>query len=223
MNNMIENRTRAIISIHDYLTDEEFKPIPVPALIDYPNIYLKQLIECATYWTPNARLAVGSLIVGQPLKAQGASDVSFIYSEKMPLGDPDDEKQIPTVYVPLNLDGNSFLCVEILGAWGGTIADVNDPAEKAAERAKGRGINIDESWPILYGFVRQVASHGWYLNLNELNRQGVITNEGHRILLKAEGILKNQAVEALNAFEGRDVALKWNDLTEKNIPPSMGR
>lgn len=200
--------------IDNYLTDNEISPKPVLILINQPQIYFEQLVELAPHWEREERLAVGSMVAGQPLKAQGATDVQFVYADREPKDPGVDDS--PIYLKPLNDSDNAFLVLVIFGNWS---AEVNRPAREAAARAKGRGINVEETWPILYMTLRSIAEEGFFVSLNELCRRFNIGEEAKADLFELDRTMRKNIISTLREFEGlegfSDRELSPSDLREQ--------
>jgi hypothetical protein len=191
---------KAISNIIDFLFEYKIHPRVVPE-VTY-DAYLLQMVECSSFWSDETRLAVGSILVEQPLKAQGAYDVKFTVFSLGEIGSADEWVVRPTFVIDLNDFGDAVLFVEPLGDW--TMADVNSPAREAAERARGRGLKIEEQFVHLYAFVRGVASHGFGFSINnefKASANQYINIDDLRIF---EHRLVTKAVKALNDFEGNE-------------------
>lgn len=203
-----------IRQIHDYLTDNEVEPIPVFRLtFALPvSIYFEQIIICSKFWKSEARLAVGSIIVGQPLRAQGADDVNFIYASHVPLGKHGNE-ELPVYYRPIGEMQEEYIALEIHGPWHG--GDVNRPARSAQQRMARRELKLDDQFLHLYKFVREVASEGFGVSLNQIQQNEGIAPLALSDLHAAEHKLVSKAVDALNRFEGREEELSSSDRREQ--------
>lgn len=184
-------------NIDTWLTDNEVNPKPIMPLIDYPNHYWAQLINCAPHWEADERLTVASMLIGQPLKVQGAIDAVFYL--------PD--------YVPAEVIINWTSSIVNIQIIGGEIGDTYRPAREGWARLINKldedGLTVGDakwifelkdSWIEMYMFIHNISRNGTIENLNsysalmptmtfqDLNitqRQAI--NEAKATLLKAEG------------------------------------
>lgn len=158
--------------IDDWLTDNEVAPKPIGELVRQPGAYAKQVILNAPFWKAEQRLTVASILIGQPLIAQGADDAAF--------------------YLPSDLDIGAQWVTElvVIKIRGLTIADTNRPATEAWARfinkmdeegiqiASGKWLmEVKASWAEMYMCLHSLARNGVFTDLNRFAVNSRVSRE----------------------------------------------
>lgn len=171
--------------INDYLTDNEISPKPVAGLCGIPYEYFEQLVDSAQHWNAETRLTIASMIIGEPLKVQGAEDCIF---------------SLPSNDDASALWKSGFLTIEIIGA---RLVDMNRPGRHALERMAESGASVDYGFMILYNFLHELKRQGIFDNLNYIIRADEMNPVLVGKLRDAERALLTKIFNVLIECEGR--------------------